>query len=312
MRKWLLLLLIIPIVSGCTVRDTTYDQLSVFDDHFMVDNEWEALLVNKDTGATRSYFMPLSGTFHLHEDRILIAPGPCREPHATMKLMDFRGNILGHFDPDGPLHAWANGFSTTSAWNWNGAFMEAMVPPVGWNWMISDEGHVTSIDEVKFLLANGETTHAPGWIQAISPDGNTILVQSWKTNLGLVRGTHNWNISMPVASQDGYAFTDTHIGFVNGLRMNLATGEIDALPVDGLRNVDAHRGLFWVGHEYVVSEAEAWRKTGETWAQETHPGWTPTGSAQPYTPPTPEPSQDQEAPLPLFLAFVAIFLARKL
>lgn len=126
MRKWLVLLLLLPAASACSLIDAPYGGLDISDTAFATTSTANGLLVNLNSGAAKDLDLGFFAHAAMKPDGTRIATfhqeglGADCTGTSYARLLDGAGNELQEWETDGPFYAWDGGFFAGVARDWTG------------------------------------------------------------------------------------------------------------------------------------------------------------------------------------------------
>ncbi|MGB1697869.1 MAG: hypothetical protein ACPHK8_05685 [Thermoplasmatota archaeon] len=281
MRKWLVLLLLLPAASACSLLDAPYSGLDISSKAFATTSTYGGLLVNLETGAATDLDLEFFPAAAFNPDGTRIATfhqeglGADCSGTSYVRLLNADGTLRQEWEVDGPFYAWDGGFFAGEARNWNGQTISRPAWDHEWGDVLSadgttwarygwEEGNPTFPNEPsgdRQLIVFGATTTKYDLDMdypriAISDDGKTVGA------VELMDGT----VRVAIRSQDGpnWDWTFQNDGqyvepsiSINGnmagvaafhaYRLNLETGAAHRLDTDKQANsVGHHQQLGWI------------------------------------------------------------------
>lgn len=126
MRKWLVLLLLLPAASACSLLDAPYSGLDISSNAFVTTSTSGGLLVNLESGAATDLDLGFFPAAVFNPDGTRIATfhqeglGADCSGTSHLRLLNADGTLRQEWEVDGPFYAWNGGFFAGEARNWNG------------------------------------------------------------------------------------------------------------------------------------------------------------------------------------------------
>lgn len=343
--RWLVLLLLVPLSSACSLAWLPYGQLDMAEDSFATVTGDHATVVDLPSGRSEVIDLGFFAEAHLSPDgsklvtahQVGLGADCSGTPYRTLREPD--GTTLEEWQTSGPLVVWDGGFRAGESRNWNGN------PRSGPEWNFA-YGDVLSADGSAWARfdQNQLTIHGDAQVSfaidayneriGISDDGTVVMLAERERDEDDRKKVYlkvyarsmdgpNWNWTFPWKEGHTYEQQVTVGNGVAGVsgsvsyKLDLKTGKAWKLDtsLEG-KSVDHFQGLGWMVSDengenvHFVKDKKAWQKVGDTWLEAEHPGWKQVASAEGA--PMDGVVHETPVPLPVFGLLVLLFLARKL
>lgn len=338
----LVLLLLLPTVSGCSLLWHPYGELQMADGHIVTTGTSDGIILDLETGQSRdldlgyfarAFINPEASHYVTYHQEGLGADCSGR---TYAGLYEVDGTVVEEWEEPGRVYGWEDGFFLDGDRDWQGNKVSGPSRDVRWDTAVSGDGqtwawHDYGTDSIH-VVSESQVIQYPTerhFQVALNHDGSIVagadVIHDEDVFLQVIVRSQdgpNWNWTLPIEGDypiASIAVSENKVSVAadQGFLLDLADGSAKRLNTNlKVQSTDIYEEAGWMltdadGHNvHFVTETQAWRQLLDNqWVQPNHPGWKTAPSAQGAQ--NDGITEGKDAPTPFGVVLIGLALLRR-